>query len=622
MIVVTAGHVDHGKTALLQALTGTNTAHLPEEKKRGMTIDLGYAYLPLGEEYANKTLGFIDVPGHEKFLTNMLAGLGGIDYAMLIVAADEGVQAQTVEHLAILRLLQLTQIIVVMTKADRVDSAQIEQLKTTLRQDYPNLADSPCFVTSARTGEGIAALRDYLARLPNLADSNKPFRYAIDRVFTVKGAGTVVTGTALSGKVQIDDKLFLSSGETVRIKNIHAQNQPSNQGLAGQRLALNINADLAREQIERGDWLFSNPPIAPTERVTVLLQTEQPLNENQSVHIYYATNRTVAKLNLLTQKNAVKNQCVFCELILDKPLFLAYGDKLIVRSGDAKHLVGGARVLEIYSPKRHKRTPERLAYLTQLQHSQQPAERIALYLQDQAVNANFIAWVEQLSLAQLDALLATNQQVRFHDWCFNANYQQQQTEKLLQVLNDYHIAHPDQMGLGKARLYRIACLHQPEKLIFNFIEQLIAQGQLRQTRGWLHLPDHRIEFDEQEKSLWKQVLAQFIQQNGEAIWVRDMATVLAQDESVMRNFLYKAGKLGYLTAVVKDRFFLTEQIYAYASLVKKIIQQQGEISVNQLRDELNFGRKLTVQLLEYFDKCGFLRRKGNAHLLRDKEMFE
>ena len=235
MIIVTSGHVDHGKTALLKALTGTSTAHLPEEKKRGMTIDLGYAYLPL----ENKVLGFIDVPGHEKFLSNMQAGLGGVHYAMLIVAADEGVATQTKEHLAILRQLQFHEIIVVITKADRTNSEQIESLIQEIKQNYSFLRDANYFVTSAETGQGINELRHYLANLPELSDTQKPFRYAIDRVFNVKGAGTVVTGTAFSGTVKVNDELYLSTGQKVRVKAIHAQNTSSEQGIAGQRLALN-----------------------------------------------------------------------------------------------------------------------------------------------------------------------------------------------------------------------------------------------------------------------------------------------------------------------------------------------------------------------------------------------
>ena len=618
MIIVTSGHVDHGKTALLQALTGTHTAHLPEEKKRGMTIDLGYAYLPLKDQI----LGFIDVPGHERFLANMLAGLGGIHYAMLIVAADEGVQAQTIEHLNILSLLQLQEIMVVITKADRADAQQIDALEQQLRQHYAILANSKFFVTSATTGQGIETLRDYLAQLPELSDTEKPFRYAIDRIFTIKGAGTVVTGTAFAGKVTIDDELYLSNGQKVRVKNIHAQNEQRTEGLAGQRLALNINLDFDRTLIERGDWLFSQPPDKATDRVTVWLENQIPLNESQPVHIYHAASHTTGKLTLLQQPKLAPQQHALAELILEQPLFLAHGDKIILRNSNSTAVLGGAKVIEIHSPKRHKRTEARFDYLRQLIQAETAEKRTALYLQNHAVEAEQLMWIEQLTDTQLNNILEKNGDIRFQSWCFNADYRAQQTSKLLTALGQYHEQHPDQLGLGKARLYRIAALNQPEKLIYHFIDELLAENQLQQTRGWLHTADHKIQFNEQERALWQQVLEQFEQHNGQALWVRDLAGLLGQEESAMRNFLYKAGKLGYLTAVVKDRFFLTENIYATAHLIKQLVAGKEGISVNELRDALQFGRKMTVQLVEYFDRCGFLRRKGNIHVLRDADVFD
>lgn len=620
MIIVTSGHVDHGKTALLQALTGTDTAHLPEEKKRGMTIDLGYAYLPLPN--SEKILGFIDVPGHEKFLPNMLAGLGGIHYAMLIVAADEGVQAQTREHLTILRLLQMDEIIVVLTKADRATQDEIDRLKQQIQQDYPFLRDSPFFVTSAQSKQGIETLREYLSGLTNSNEQHRPFRYAIDRIFSVKGVGTVVTGTALAGRVQIDDELYLSNGQKVRVKNIHAQNQPSQEGLAGQRLALNISADLDRTSIERGDWLFSTPPFEPTDRITVWLENEVTLNESQPVHIYHAASRTVGKLNLLQSKTMLAEQQGLAEVILDRPLFLCYGDKLIFRSGDAKKVVAGAKVLESYSPKRHKRSETRLSYLKTLLQSTTCEQRIRLYLRDQAVLRQKLAWIEQMTDEQLSSVMTKNRDILFQSWAFNADYQQQQMDNLLTALSHYHEVHPDQLGVSKSRLYRIAAIHQPEKLINHFIDLLLQQNKLQQTRGWLHTPEHRIQFSAEEQQVWQSVLAEFEKQNGQALWVRDIANILHQEETVMRNFLYKAGKLGFLTAVVKDRFFLTEDIYAYSRLIKQFIGEHGSISVNQFRDQLNWGRKMTVQLMEYYDRCGFLRRKGNVHILRDGDVFD
>ena len=618
MIIVTSGHVDHGKTALLKALTGTSTAHLPEEKKRGMTIDLGYAYLPLTE----KVLGFIDVPGHEKFLSNMLAGLGGVHYAMLIVAADEGIAAQTKEHLAILRQLQFHEIMVVLTKADRANSQQIDALIQQIKQNYDFLRKANYFVTSAETGQGIAELRDYLQMLPELADTNKPFRYAIDRVFSVKGAGAVVTGTAFAGAVSVDDELYLSSGQKVRVKAIHAQNTPSEQGLAGQRLALNLNADLARTPVKRGDWLLQEEPLPPTDRLTVEIWAETALNESQPVHVYHGAARTTGKLTLLKGKNVAKNDRTLAEIMLDSPLFLAFEDRLILRSGDAKSLIAGARVLEINSPKRHKRTEARLTFLGHLAMVQNASQRLALSLQHNAVAARQLMWLEQLNAVQLDEMLFQCGAVRYQDWCFSADYVQEKTQQIVTALSLYHAQHNDQLGVSKARLYRMAALNQPEKLINHFIDDMLDNGSLQQTRGWLHLPEHKIEFSSEEQVRWADVLNEFEKADGQAIWVRNMANALAMDEAVMRNFMYKAGKLGYLTPIVKDRFFLTETVYAYARLIKQIAEQEGKASVNEVRDRLNFGRKLTVQLMEYFDRVGFLRRKGNDHILRDKNVFD
>ena len=307
---------------------------------------------------------------------------------------------------------------------------------------------------------------------------------------------------------------------------------------------------------------------------------------------------------------------------MDKPLFLAYGDKLILRSGDAKSLIAGAGVVEVYSPKRHKRTEVRLNFLQHLLQANKAAQRIKYYLQARAESVEKLCWIEQLSETQLRALVAENQGILYQDWAFNADYQQQQTENILTALSEYHQQHSDQLGLSKARLYRIAALAQPEKLIYHFIDELLQEQRLQQTRGWLHLPSHKIQFNEEEQALWQRVVDEFEQQHGQALWVRDVANCLEQEETAMRNFLYKAGKLGYLTPVVKDRFFLTENIYAYARLIKQYIAENGEISANQLRDQLNWGRKLTVQLLEYYDRCGFLRRKGNVHILRDGDVFD
>lgn len=615
MIIVTAGHVDHGKTALLEALTGTNTAHLPEEKKRGLTIDLGYAYLPIGQT----VLGFIDVPGHQKFLSNMLAGLGGISHALLVISAEEGVKPQTEEHLAILSLLKFNKIIVVISKSDRVQPGQISQLIADLKLRYFALQSADFFVTSALNGEGIDALKQHLIALSEQpATLDKPFRYTIDRVFHVKGAGLVVTGTAVAGQVKIGDEFYLSNGQKVRVKNIHAQNQASSIGLAGQRLALNL-ANVEKEHITRGDWITQLAPTFACDRVTLKLTAAQALKENSVVHCYHFASHITGKLNLLNVSQCTAGEQVLAELILDTPLHIALDDKLILRSGDDSQTLAGAQVIEIASPKRHKRSETRLTYLANLATAHYPA-RIDFYLAHKAVNLTQLLWAEQIFLADLEGLAQSRDYYLNANYLFNHAFKQQLQQQIVAKLEEYHQQHSDQLGVTKARLYRIAALEQPELLVYSLIDELIGAQILAQTRGWVHTPTHRIEFNPSELQRWAEIRPLFERTN-QALWVRDIASELSVDETEMRNLLYKAGKLGYLVPIVKDRFLLHEQISEFARLIKAFIQQHGEISVNQLRDEIQYGRKLTVQLIEYFDRSGFLRRKGNVHLLRDKETY-
>lgn len=615
MIICTAGHVDHGKTSLLHALTGTNTTHLPEEKKRGLTIDLGYAYLPV----ENDILGFIDVPGHQRFLSNMLAGLGSIHHALLVISAEEGVKPQTQEHLDILRLLNFQHIMIVITKADRASAEQISSLIEKVNTAYPFLAQAKTFVTSAKTLQGIEELKAYLTQLnQHHPHTNKPFRYAIDRVFNIKGAGLVVTGTAVAGSVSVGSELFLSNGKRVRVKAIHAQNTPSQTGFAGQRLALNI-ANVEKEQIQRGDWITTLEPRFATDRITVSLTPNQSFKENSIVHIYHFARHITGKLNLLEGKQAVKNQQFFAEVILDEPLHIAINDKLIIRNGDDSQTLAGAVVLEIHSPKRHKRTDERLAWVKNLEKTtacDDFAARLNLYLQKKAIDLRLLLWAEQLTMKAV-AKLGFDVSSK---WLFNHEFKSQAQQRVIENITTYHQQHQDQIGVTKARLYRMALLDLPESLANQFIEELVAENRLANSRGWLHLPEHRIEFTQTEWQSWQQIRPLFEATN-QALWVRDVASQLAVEEGQMRNLLYKAGKLGYLIPIVKDRFLLSEQISEFAALIKQFVAKQGAISVNQLRDELGYGRKLTVQLIEYFDRSGFLRRKGDVHLLRDSKTF-
>ncbi|MGE6302622.1 selenocysteine-specific translation elongation factor [Serratia liquefaciens] len=611
MIIATAGHVDHGKTTLLQAISGINADRLPEEKRRGMTIDLGYAYWPQPD---GRVLGFIDVPGHEKFLANMLAGVGGIDHALLVVACDDGVMAQTREHLAILRLSGRPALTVALTKADRVDEARVEEVRQQLDEELTRQGwqQAPVFVTAAPQSQGIDALRAHLLALrPDEHAVTRRFRLAVDRAFSVKGAGLVVTGTALGGQVAVGDTLWLTGADApVRVRGLHAQNQPVEQAQAGQRIALNISGDVSKDQVARGDWLLAQKPPIAAERILVALDKDLPIKHWQPLHLHHAASHITGRVSLLSDGLA--------ELILDRPLWLAENDRLVLRDIGARQTLGGARVLSLTTPKRGKRQPEYLAWLVALAQADDDCQVLALHLPKGALDLAAFAWARQLTEKPLAKLLASHELLIAGDRALAQENAQLDQQRLLQVLAEYHQQHADQLGLGRARLRRMAVPQLSEALAFMMIDRLLAAGLLSNTRGWLHLPEHGLAFSAEEQILWVRIEPLF---GDEAWWVRDLAAELGEDEAWVRTTLRKAAQLGHVTAVVVDRYYLSQRIEQFAALIRELDETQGSANAADFRDRLGVGRKLAIQVLEFFDRSGFTRRKGNQHLLRDSGLY-
>jgi len=611
MIIATAGHVDHGKTTLLQALSGINADRLPEEKRRGMTIDLGYAYWP---QLDGRVLGFIDVPGHEKFLANMLAGVGGIDHALLVVACDDGVMAQTREHLAILRLSGRPALTVALTKADRVDKARVEEVRQQLDEELTRQGwqQAPVFVTAAPQSQGIDALRAHLLALrPDEHAVTRRFRLAVDRAFSVKGAGLVVTGTALGGQMAVGDTLWLTGADApVRVRGLHAQNQPAEQAQAGQRIALNISGDVSKDQVARGDWLLAQKPPIAAERILVALDKDLPIKHWQPLHLHHAASHITGRVSLLSDGLA--------ELILDRPLWLAENDRLVLRDIGARQTLGGARVLSLTTPKRGKRQPEYLAWLAALAQADDDCQVLALHLPKGALDLAAFAWARQLTEKPLAKLLASHELLIAGDRALAQENAQLDQQRLLQVLAEYHQQHGDQLGLGRARLRRMAVPQLSEPLAFMMIDRLLAAGLLSNTRGWLHLPEHGLAFSAEEQILWARIEPLF---GDEAWWVRDLAAELGEDEAWVRTTLRKAAQLGHVTAVVVDRYYLSQRIEQFAALIRELDETQGSANAADFRDRLGVGRKLAIQVLEFFDRSGFTRRKGNQHLLRDSGLY-
>ena len=371
MIVGTAGHIDHGKTSLVRALTGVDTDRLKEEKARGISIDLGFAYLPAPD---GAVLGFVDVPGHEKFVHNMLAGATGIDFVLLVIAADDGVMPQTREHLAIVDLLGITRGVVALTKIDLAAPAQQAKVLADIGDllQGTGLEGAEVVAVSTVTNDGIDALREKLfdaAHTIRARATAERFRLAVDRSFTLAGAGTVVTGTVLSGAVATGDHVTISpSGLVARVRSLHAQNRPTERGVAGQRCALNLAGDgISKDAIARGQVVLDPDLHAPTDRIDAtlrLLATEQkPVTQWMPARLHHAATEIGARIVLLGDAPIPPGGEAPVQIVLERPIAAAAGDRFVLRDTTAQRTIGGGKFLDLRAPSRKRRTPERLAQL-------------------------------------------------------------------------------------------------------------------------------------------------------------------------------------------------------------------------------------------------------------------
>lgn len=373
MIVGTAGHIDHGKTLLVKALTGIDCDRLKEEKARGITIELGFAYAPLP---GGGTLGFVDVPGHERFVHTMLAGAASVDFVMLVVAADDGVMPQTREHLAVLSLLGIDRGLVVITKCDRADAARVQTVMSDVHglMAQTPLAGAPVLPVSAHTGEGMETLKDALFQAAHdtaaHARENEAFRLAVDRAFTLDGVGTVVTGTVHAGRVTVGDELQLVPGSRrARVRSLHAQNRTVTTAHAGQRCAVAL-AGVDKHEIERGQWLTEPAMAMTTERVDVQLTLwhgeARALRSGTSVHVHLGSASVLASVAVLDPPVIEPGQSGRAQLVLRKPLGAWHGDRVVLRDASASRTLAGGSVLDPCAPVRYRRTPQRLAELDAL----------------------------------------------------------------------------------------------------------------------------------------------------------------------------------------------------------------------------------------------------------------
>ncbi|QRK86860.1 selenocysteine-specific translation elongation factor [Pseudomonas granadensis] len=627
MIVGTAGHIDHGKTSLLQALTGQTGDRRPQERERGMTIDLGYLYAEL--QPGAGLSGFIDVPGHEKFTHNMLVGAQGIDLVLLVVAADDGVMPQTREHLAIVELLGIPRALVAITKCDRVEAGRVEEVQ---RQVLDLLApgpfaDAPVFTVSSLSGRGVDALRAALVQAQKEVQGRSGeggFRLAIDRAFSVAGAGIVVTGTALSGTVSVGDKLTLApSGKSVRVRGLHAQNQPAEQAFAGQRVALNLSGErLELAQIHRGQWLLSEWLHAPTQRVDIdfqLLPGERTFEHFHPVHVHLGTQDVIARVALLEGPRLSPGERMYAQLLINAPVHAVKGDRLILRDSSAQRTLGGGTVLDPFAPARQRRSPERLAQLQILTSSDSLEQALPVLLNHSAGGLDPQRLERQFNRPRAPWSLAQN--VRLIDTrqgplLFNVQRWAQLKFNLLQRLAQFHEQEPDQTGPDRDRLRRFSGLALERSTFISLLDELLSAGSIHTSGPWLHLPEHQVRLNAEDQALWQQLQPLFDNAEFDPPWVRDIAKMLGHDAAAVRLLLRKRARLGLMHQVVRDLFLGDAQLRRMAGVLLTLAAENPQIQVTTFRDALGLGRKRCIQYLEYFDRLGLTRRIGESRQIR------
>jgi selenocysteine-specific elongation factor len=634
MIVGTAGHIDHGKTALVKALTGVDADRLPEEKARGITLDLGYAYVPLP---GGGVLGFIDVPGHEKLVRNMLAGATGIDYVLLVVAADDGPMPQTREHLQILELLGLRRGAAALTKIDVVTKERVEQATSEVHAllDQTAFGDFPVVPLSSVTGEGVASLRKLLeSRARQLAPRERAghFRLAIDRCFTLAGTGTVVTGTVFSGTASVGDVLLLSPpGIKVRVRSMHCQNRPAQVALAGERCALNLVGEgFDKSKVERGHWVLAPPLHAPTVRMdvqlTVLTSEMDPLLHWTPVHFHLGAAEVMGRVALLEGERTMPGATMLAQIVLDAPIGALHGDRFVIRDQSARRTVGGGVVLDPFPPTRGRRTPGRLQLLRSWA-SDTPTQALQKTLDHShlGVEVDRFALNWNLTHAELAQLIqASHAHIMGPDearLALSERAWSQLQKKVCDALAAEHKAAPDMVGVGRERLRRLAFPGLASAAYEALIGSLLESGRMQQSGMWLHVPDHRVQLTDTQYKLWEKVHPLLEQPALHPPRVRDLARTLLIKEDTIRELLKRAARIGEVYPVAHDHYFTQRAVQQLAAAVLAIAQEQGTVTAAEFRDRIGTGRKLAIQILEFFDRIGFTRRAGERHLVRQPELF-
>ena len=620
MIVATLGHVDHGKSALVRALTGCDPDRLPEEKARGMTIDLGFAY----RRAAHGLIGFVDVPGHQRFIRNMLAGFASLDLALLVIAADDGPMPQTREHLQVADLLGLERGAVVLTKTDRVDAqrtASVERQTRALLRGT-RLASAPVFRTATLIGEGVPALLSYLDQqqrdLPPRRNRAAPTRFCIDRSFTVRGSGTVVTGTVVDGEVHVDDELVVSpSGTSIKVRRLRVHTDDVDHAVAGERCALNL-VGVSVEAAARGHWLLAARLHRPTtrfdSRISVLIQAP-PLADRARLKVHLGSACVDAQVVLLGSAAVEAGASALATLVLDSPLVASRDDRFVLRSAARDMTIGGGRVLDPEASKWRAAASARSDRLVALDqpHAADVLVSLAATI-DGSIDTDWFGRVFRLTEAEVAlALQAAGLHRLAGGYALSPRRERALAGRILAVVEAQDLSPVDQRP-DAARIVQTVDAALPRSVIEATIRQLLAEGELIRTGEGFRVARRRSRLDGKALALWRRVAPRLIQAAGSAPSTGVLATRLGVHPEELLDVLQRKVAQGEVVRVGTDRFIARHTLVQLAEVARSLALRSADrrFTVAQFRDEIGTGRGLALDLLGCLDRERVTVRMGNV----------
>lgn len=628
VIIGTAGHIDHGKTTLIRALTGIETDRLKEEKKRGITIDLGFAFFELPN---GRRAGIVDVPGHERFIKNMLAGVSGIDLVLLVIAADEGVMPQTQEHLDILSLLDVKKGIVVLTKSDLVDDdwlqLVIEDIKSKIKGSF--LEDAPIIKVSSTKGIGLDELKAKIMELTEEIEEkniNAPLRLPIDRIFTMSGFGTVVTGTLIEGIIEEKQTVNIyPKGLDAKVRSIQVHGKSVDKAYAGQRVAINLTG-IKKEDINRGDVLAEVNSMKSTMMVDIkfnLLKTSARKVENWNrLRLYHGTKEILCRVVLLDREELNPGESCFAQLRLEEEMSCKYGDKFVVRYYSPLETIGGGIILDP-NPSKHKRF--RNDILSELESKSKGnkadiIENTILKFSSQFPEIKFISVQSGISEKEikdtLKQLIDNKLVVAFLNNIFvHRDYIDETEEKLINLLNNYHKKNPLKQGLSKEELRSKLFPKIKGKLFDELIKYYYNLGTIKMINNYVSLKDFEIELTNGQIVLKDKILKIYLESKFKTPSIDElfkMLNIQDKDKDIIDVLINK----GFLVKI-NDSILLHKENYNEAKeMLKEFVKKNNAITLAQYRDLLDTSRKYVVPLLEHFDSIKFTKRVEDKRVLQ------